>query len=299
MNCPNCGAYIGDEDAFCGECGHPVPPKEQASTGPRPEDVWDQETELLPGPLPGSATGLPRSAAGTRPKTLRARWPLILAGAGASLLLCICAAIVALYLIGRSVATPTPAVVPPAATTLFEEGFEAPDSWSVYDDGDTWAEFAAEEYRLGIRRPNYVTWGTPEDLPQFTDFSIEVDARQVEGPLNNNLGLVVRYQDDYNFYWFQISSDGWYAVDMLQAGEWVSLVSWKQSPAIQQGPGAVNRLRLQCDGSRFDFYANDTYLATVSDASYATGSIGLAAGAYDEPGVVIHFDNLRVMDLQK
>ena len=127
-----------------------------------------------------------------------------------------------------------------------------------------------------------------------------MDAWQVEGPLDNNLGLLVRYQgDDDSFYWFQISSDGYYSVDLLQAGEWMSLAAWEPSTAIQQGPGAVNHLVVECDGSEFDFSVNGTYLTTITDPSFASGSIGLAAGAFAEPGVVVQFDNLKVTELEE
>jgi hypothetical protein len=295
MICSNCGAYIGDEDAFCGECGQPVPAKAAAGPALTPEDVRDQETELLPAPLaPAEAAPAARVA-----KVRVARWPLIAAAAAVAVSLCLCAALFALYLIGRSAATPTPAAELPAVVPLYEDNFDAESGWDVYEDEDTWAEYVAGGYRLGVKSADYVTWGNPEDLPQFSDFRIEVDAWQVEGPLDNNLGLLVRCQDNDSFYWFQISSDGYYSVDLLQAGEWVSLVAWEPSPAIEQGAGVANHLVVECDGSQFDFSVNGTHLTTVTDASFASGSIGLAAGAFAEPGVVVQFDNLRVTALEE
>jgi len=352
MNCSNCGAYVGDKDAFCGECGQPVPPKVQAAPGPSPDEVPDQETELLPGAtlpvpdgvqdqeteLPSGATlpapdgvqdqetELPRSAtlpapdgvqdqetelprsvtlppptATTAPaKASATRWAVIAGAVAASVGLCICIAGVALFLIGRAALTPTPGAEAPVAAPLYEESFDTPGGWDVYDDEDTWAEYAEGGYRLGVKSADYVTWGNPEDLPQFADFRVEVDAWQVEGPLDNNLGILVRYQDDgESFYWFQISSDGYYSVDLMQAGEWVTLISWEPSTAIQQGLGAVNRLLVECDGSQFDFGVNGVHLATVSDANFGSGSIGLAAGTFAEPGVVIQFDNLKVTALEE
>jgi hypothetical protein len=127
-----------------------------------------------------------------------------------------------------------------------------------------------------------------------------VDARTVEGPLDNNFGILVRYQaDGDNFYWFEISSDGYYSVDMMQAGEWVGLVDWVESDAINQGIGATNHLRVVCDRDQFSFYANGTYLTGVSDATFGSGNIGLAVGTFDEPGAVIRFDSLRVYSLQE
>lgn len=309
MNCSNCGAYLGEADAFCGECGQPV--VRQAQAGPSPEDVRDQETELLPS-MPPSVAAAPPARPPARVSSRR--WPLIAGLAAAGLGLCICVAALAMLLLAQTAGTPTavvelpaPTVVAASATTvelpagasLYEENFDAPGGWDEYDDEDTWAAYAGGGYRLGIRRADYVTWGNPEDLPGFSDFSIEVDARQVEGPLDNNLGVLVRYQsDDDNFYWFQISSDGYFAIDLMQAGEWVTLVSWEASTAIRQGLDVVNRLRVECEGSQFAFAVNGTDLATITDATLSTGSIGLAAGTFGEPGVVVEFDNLVVRELQ-
>jgi len=47
-------------------------------------------------------------------------------------------------------------------------------------------------------------------------------------------------------------------------------------------------------GPDFSFYVNGEHVFDVTDASFAEGDIGLVAGAYDEAGVRIHFDNLEV-----
>jgi len=197
------------------------------------------------------------------------------------------------------IATSTPTSLPPTATPVplaYQDDFDDPNSgWSAYDQGNTWAGYQEGEYRLAVYEPDLVTWGDPEPPPNFSDFEIEVDARLMEGPQDNNFGLVVRYQPDgTSFYWFQISSDGYYAVDILRQGEFSSLVSWEASAAINQGLGAINRLKMVCEGNRLSLYVNDVYLAAVTDDTFVSGSIGLAVGTFDEAGVVVHFDNLTV-----
>jgi hypothetical protein len=201
----------------------------------------------------------------------------------------------------RSDSTSTSVTNTPAAGSLiFADDFSDPGSgWDIYAEDDTASNYVDGEYELGVYRDNYVTWGNPEGQ-QFTNLQIEVDVRTMEGPLDNNFGILVRYQpDDDNFYWFEISADGYYSVDLMQAGEWVGLVDWAESDAINQGLGATNHLVVVCNRDQFTFYVNDTYLTVVNDATFDSGNIGLAAGTYDEPGSVIHFDNLKIYSLQE
>ena len=100
-------------------------------------------------------------------------------------------------------------------------------------------------------------------------------------------------------YWFEISHDGYYAVEIMDAVENEILVDVTASEAINQGLGAVNRLRVVCDGSEFSFYVNGTLLTELSDTSFSSGSIGLAVGVYDESGMAFHFDNLRLRALSQ
>jgi hypothetical protein len=200
--------------------------------------------------------------------------------------------------------TPTPGganvkAIPGA--TILEEDFEDPESgWDVYNEGDTLALYLGGEYRLGVFEENYVTWGNPGSALDLADFEIEVDARQVEGPLDNNFGFLLRYQPgDEAFYWFQISSDGYYSVSRMEGDDWLELVTWETSDAIQQGLDASNQIKVSCVGDSYAFYANGEHLVTFNDSALTGGSIGLAAGTFQEAGVVVHFDNLTVRALEQ
>lgn len=300
MQCPDCGAYIGEKDQFCGECGRPVRRSTPESEALTPEAVKDVPTEALDRvkPAPSVAPEAPPATVSQRRRPLF--WLSIAVTIAA--LLCACIAVVVILVASRSStpAVPTEAGFVPGAL-LYEDDFQDPESgWDAYNDGDTLAIYSGGEYRLAVYTDSYVVWTTPEPALDLADFAIEVEARQVEGPLDNNLGLLIRYQeDDDSFYWFQISSDGYFSVDLREGGDWISLVGWEASPAIEQGLNATNRLRLASRDNEFTFYVNDSPVTTLVDGAYAAGNIGLAAGTFDEPGVVVHFDNLKVYALQE
>ncbi|MFN2186786.1 MAG: hypothetical protein ACK2UU_22625 [Anaerolineae bacterium] len=183
---------------------------------------------------------------------------------------------------------------------LYQDDFRDPSSgWDAWDNGGTSGKYVDGGYRLAVNLKDYMAWSHPADTKELRDFAIEVDARQVDGSLDSTFGPIVRVQaEDEHYYWFQISGDGYYSVELKEQGEWIRLQEWQPSDAINQGLDAINRIRVICYSDRFSFYVNDTRLAVVVDDTLRAGIIGLAAGAYTEPPVVVHFDNLSVYELQ-
>jgi len=335
MQCPDCGAYYSEEDEFCGECGlrlspetsgEPEKAEAEAETSPaEPGEQKDLADDLFEPALPGP------TPVASKPK--RGNLLPIVIGAGvALLLLCLVAtgAIVWFFVRGEPVAIPLatlviqeeptaiplatlvlqeePSPTPPAATVkfepgalLYEETFDGFGSdWSEFAEDDTAAGLADGGYQITIDQTYYMAWGNPEPAFDFGDLVIEVDVRQVEGPLDNNFGVIVRYFEDddlSSYYWFQISGDGFYSVDLHLEDEWITLVGWESSAAIYTGLGVTNRIRVVCSGSQFSFYANGAHLLDLFDDTLDRGNIGVAAGSFEESGVVVRFDDLKVYEL--
>jgi len=147
--------------------------------------------------------------------------------------------------------------------------------------------------------PTIAVWGNPPSAYEFDDIVVEVDARQVKGSVDHFYGLVIRDRPEGGGYLFAVSDDGYYAVQILRGDTWEDLVTWTESPALQQG-GQVNQLRVESLGPRMRFYANGKLLTGVTDDTYHSGTIGLLAGTSEDEGEVeARFDNLRVQVVRK
>jgi hypothetical protein len=285
MQCPVCGAYVTEEDRFCGECGEALAP----SAEPTPDAIGEEPTRSQPAAIP---------EAEERRKTGQAR-AAVVAAAVIALLVCALVGGWGVYQLLSGRATPLPDVpLGTAGDVLLEETFDDPDSgWDLYAWDEAEVGYEAGAYQIQVHETRYDAWATSNQGIDLADFVIEVDARWVEGPLDNDYGVLVRYQPDGDsFYLFAVSSDGWYSVQAFRDREWESLVDWVESDAVHQGD-ATNHLKVECLGSQMRFVVNDVPLAQVEDASYRSGDVGLLAGTFDQGGVVVQFDNLQVRAL--
>jgi hypothetical protein len=180
------------------------------------------------------------------------------------------------------------------ALSTWEDNFANPGSgWDSGADADAEWGYHGGEYRIAVQATELVAWGNPSAHHDWADLVVIVEARRVEGPLDNQYGVMVRYLDRANFCLFAVSSDGMYSVQRLRNDEWEDMVGWTPSDAVRQG-GATNVLRVECHGVHIRFFVNDQLLTTVEEDMFYSGSIGLAAGSFGDGGVVVHFDNLLV-----
>lgn len=187
---------------------------------------------------------------------------------------------------------PATQVPPSNRTILYQDDFSDTNSgWPVTSDASKSASYTADgRYQLTALEAQQDIWAHPGQ--SFGDVSLEVDAAKVEGSDNNNFGLLCRFVDDGNFYFFWISSDGYQVIGKYQGGQatFLSTEKMQASSAIQQG-AASNHLRADCVGSNLTLYVNGTQVASASDTSFANGDVGVMIGTFDEPNVAIAFDN--------
>ena len=176
---------------------------------------------------------------------------------------------------------------------LYQEGFEdTTTGWARIANESGIMDYDGGGYRILVRQPKLNMWSTSEK--DFGDARVEVDVIKLNGPDENRMGLLCRYQSG-NYYFFIISNDGYYVIGKFIGGLTLLLgqSEMQVSDAIQTNK--MNHLRADCVGSQLTFYINFKEVASATDTDLPTGDAGVLAGAFSEPGVDVLFDNFVVM----
>ena len=178
----------------------------------------------------------------------------------------------------------------------FQDDFSDPTSgWVRRNEKDIGnLDFVNQGYQIYVKQTHTALWSGPGY--NFHDVQLEVDATKIEGPDNNDFGIVCRARDQNNYYFLVISSDGYYGIGKVIDGK-PQLIDMDDMPPneyILQGQ-QTNHLRADCIGKDLSLYVNGSHLVTVRDSEFGSGDVGLVAGTFDHPGTRIHFDNFSVL----
>lgn len=162
------------------------------------------------------------------------------------------------------------------------------------DEGIT--DYENGVYRIFVNVSNDDYFATHRLPSSPSDVRVEVDATKVDGPDNNDFGILCRYQDNNNLYQFVLSSDGYVGIVKLVDGSMQSIAAETllEDSAVNIG-NAKNHIRADCIGNTLTLYVNGQQVSTVQDTTFVdSGAVGVFAGTYDNPGTDIHFDNFIV-----
>jgi len=176
---------------------------------------------------------------------------------------------------------------------LYQESFaDNTSGWDrVRNDGGI-MDYDSGGYRILVRQADMNFWSTPSE--NFGDVRVEADVTKLNGPNENRAGLMCRYQNG-NYYFFIISNDGFYAIGKFTNGQAILIGQESMVPVEFIQTDGVNHLRADCIGNTLTFYVNFNQVASTLDVDFAAGGVGVLAGAFDEPGVDVLFQNFVVM----
>lgn len=187
-----------------------------------------------------------------------------------------------------------PAAPPASGETLYFDDFSAPASgWERFTSAEGTMDYDGGGFRFLVNALDTNFWSTPGRT--FRDVRVEVDVAKIDGPDENRIGVLCRFLEG-NYYFFMVSSDGYYTIGKYLGGNVLQLgqSQMQYNPAIHTGL-AVNHLRGDCIGETLTFYVNGAPVAQAVDADLAQGSVGLLAGTFGQPGVDVLFDNFFVL----
>jgi hypothetical protein len=180
----------------------------------------------------------------------------------------------------------------------YEETFDSPGDWRVGSDADVEGKVQDGVYDFLVKADQLVIWTTAGE--QFSDGVYEVEATQVDGPLDNGYGMLFRVDDEKDdFYLFEISGDGYTWIGRYRDGgaeedEPLIGTGWVETVAVNQGLNVTNRLSVRAESGNMIFLVNDFEVGRVTDDEFGRGDIGVMVRTLGQGGVRVQFDNFKV-----
>ena len=185
----------------------------------------------------------------------------------------------------------------PSGAVLYQDDFSDPSSgWENFHDPDKGTmDYFDSYYRVHVLG-EYQMLTTGPGL-SFANVKLASDMLKVVGSSNDIFGLVCRMEDNENYYFFVISSDGYYGIGKVINGVQSMLGSPGMQPSelISQGT-AKNHLRADCIDENLVLSVNGQELFRIKDRDIGTGDVGIIVGTMQDPENVVLFDNFSVIN---
>jgi len=176
--------------------------------------------------------------------------------------------------------TPTPSVPP-----LFSDSFQNNNNgWDLTSVTGKYTVKVGGGSMVLEDDDNKLLWELVPGTKVFSNFKLTVDATLSRGDQSNGYGVFIRGASNQNsqlatYYRFELYGDGTYAVfkgvvDANGNSKSNALVDDTMDSAIQK-QGTVNHVTIDANGPSMAFIVNGQTLTTVTDQSYAGGSVAL------------------------
>ncbi len=181
----------------------------------------------------------------------------------------------------------------PSGTLITEEDFSNDDGlWDIGGSENGSVDFQDGELWFYVLSTNYYYCSGFNFNQDLSDAIFSVDARIQQATGVGDFGFLCRIQDSDNFYALEVSEDGYFSIWKLQNGETTYLHEWEYSNEIPIGQPMT--VVAACVGDKLVLGVNDKILIEQTDNTFEDGLIGLLAGTFESPDIIVAFDNFRV-----
>jgi hypothetical protein len=172
--------------------------------------------------------------------------------------------------------------------------------WGTGTDTQSSVEYKNGGLQMVVYDSLYMTWSTP-NITSYENTHMEVTVKDQSSDPKAFYGFVCNGQGSTSsFYYVGVSPDGYYAFVKAAVAKDDVFLKEGNSSLIQMGAANPLRLGLDCANGSLSLYANGQLIDSVSDSTYASGSVGLFAASDEmKNGVYLTFDDFAVTKLEK
>lgn len=180
-----------------------------------------------------------------------------------------------------------------AGNVLFSDSLTSVGKGWINDGSQCY--FSSLGYHVYTRSAHTMAWCYSSQR-RFADVVITAQAQLLHGDM---YGLIFRLSSHSKaFYALELNRYGEYRFIRAQGSNplnWLTLIDWTYSNAIQSGYGHTNTFLVITQGTHYRFYINQQLIvADIADTSYTDGLLGFLAGGDSNSGTEAVFSNLWV-----
>ncbi len=174
----------------------------------------------------------------------------------------------------------------------YSDDFETPSAgnWMIFDETGVVTEWRNGRFAFNFN-DTLLTATSPTNNLDLSDVVVQADVYSVGDALENDMGLVCRYQDEDNYYSLSFGNDSYVNVYKKIDGTWTALFNEFVDTDLSEN---YHKVAISCIGTELSIYIDEQLMARVNDSELATGDVGVVTGSYEELPVVLEFDNFMV-----
>lgn len=148
-------------------------------------------------------------------------WVFLLGGAEARIVFSFLLLLLVVIIAIQAIRTRTSGVALP-----IQDDFETPNyaRWELASSSNVWTGYEDGKLTIVVDELGTTSWILMRGSA-FRDFDVSVETTIMNGPVDSLYGVLFRYQDVDNFYYFVLSGTGYYALMKQESGEWDTLVA--------------------------------------------------------------------------
>jgi hypothetical protein len=198
-----------------------------------------------------------------------------------------------LCILGLLITLAVPVFAQQDGNLLMQDNFSTrANRWSLPESAKAKVDYVEGQLVMTVNSPGAAIWSVPDSSLELSRYHLTINA-QIEPGSSGALGVVFHYQDDENFYWWEISDEGYYHLNVVKEGK---------TPRIPLAEGSVQpaqsfQISLTVINDEFKIVVNDQELPTILNKTISDGIFGLYTRA-DRGAMQATFDDLRVVDIQ-
>ncbi len=174
--------------------------------------------------------------------------------------------------------------------------------WTTGSTDTSTVDYVNGAFNIKVKRNKWLSWSNAPEAT-YSNIRIEVNVVNNSGAGSDAaFGVICNYEDENEFYYLGIGSDGYYAIIKESMTDSIVLSDpdsnmWQKSDLIAIDAPSY-KLAAECANGQLALFVDGQEIAVVSDNSYTSGNIGLFALTFDQDLADISFDDLVVREVK-